>query len=157
MFRQLCLIAVAVAALVPGAVAQRGGSRTNDGDTSVYTQREPKNRLDRVADYLKLSREQKKDFKDIMDAGQKEAAPLREQLIESRAELAEAITAGKGADAVGRATKSYADLEARMAAIEMNAFARIFKLLDAGQQEKVRPVFTMMNGIFKSRNWMVIE
>ena len=157
MFRQLCLIAAAVAALAPGAAAQRGGSRNNDGDTSVYTQQESKNRLDRVADYLKLSREQKKDFKDIMDAGQKEAAPLREQLIQSREELAAAITGAKGADAIAQATKSYADLEARMAAIEMNAFARIFKLLDAGQQEKVRPVFTMMTGIFKNKNWMVIE
>ncbi len=44
-----------------------------------------------------------------------------------------------------------------MAAIEMNAFARIFKLLDAGQQENVRPVFTMMNGIFKTKNWIMIE
>lgn len=157
MFRQLCLIAAAVAALAPGAAAQRGGSRSNDGDTSVYTQQESRNRLDRVADYLKFSRDQKKDFKDIMDAGQKEAVPLREQLIQSREELAAAISGGKAADAIAQATKSYADLEARMAAIEMNAFARIFKLLDAGQQEKVRPVFTMMTGIFTTKNWMLIE
>ena len=158
MFRQLCLMAVAVAVLAPGAVAQRGGGGRGEEDTSGYnTQERSANRLDRVADYLKLSKEQKKNFKEIMDAGQKEAAPLREQMIQSRAELAAAIAGGKGADAIAPANKTYADLEARMAALEMNAFARIFKLLDAGQQEKVRPVFVMMNGIFKNKNWMVME
>ncbi len=158
MFRQLCLMAVAVVVLAPGAVAQRGGGRSSEEDTSGYnTQERSTSRLDRVADYLKLSKEQKKSFKEIMDTGQKEAAPLREQLIQSRAELAAVIVGGKGADAAAPANKTCADLEARMAAIEMNAFARIFKLLDGGQQEKVRPVFVMMNGIFKNKNWTVTE
>jgi Spy/CpxP family protein refolding chaperone len=156
MFRQLCLVTAALAAIAASAAAQRGGSRNSDAQAPVYTE-ENVNRLDRVADYLNLSHEQRKNFKDIMDAGQKEAAPLREQMTESRAELADAIAGGKSAAEIEKANHAYAVLDARMAAIELKAFAQIFKMLDAAQQEKVRPVFVMMNGVFRNKNWMEIQ
>jgi len=156
MFRRLCLVTGVLAAIAGIAAAQRGGSRNSNEDAPVYGE-EHTNRLDRVAEYLQLSREQKKNFKDIMDAGQREAAPLREQMAESRAGLAAAIAGGKGSPEIAQASHAYAALEARMAGIELKAFAQIFKMLDAGQQEKVRPVFTMMNGVFRNKNWMDMQ
>ena len=50
-----------------------------------------------------------------------------------------------------------AALQTQMAAIEMKAFAKIFKLLDAEQQKSLRPVFMMMSGIFMGKNWNVME
>ena len=48
-------------------------------------------------------------------------------------------------------------LEAQMAAIEMKAFAGIYKILDADQRSKSRAVFVMMPGIFKAKNWVDAE
>ena len=52
-------------------------------------------RLDRLAEALKLTKDQKKDIKATMDDAQKEATPLHEQMNKSRLAVAEAIAAAK--------------------------------------------------------------
>jgi hypothetical protein len=44
-----------------------------------------------------------------------------------------------------------------MTAIEMKAFAGIYKSLEADQKQKSRDVFTMMPGIFAHKNWVEVE
>jgi Spy/CpxP family protein refolding chaperone len=105
---------------------------------------------------LKLTKEQKKDVKSLMDEAQKEAAPLKDQIAKSRAQLAAAIEAGKQDD-IDKAVKSHSELEAQMAAIEMKAFAGIYKMLDADQRQRSRTVFTIMPGIFHAKNWADAE
>jgi hypothetical protein len=141
------------------ASAQRGGGggRGGMGNNMPMAGAARVNRLDLMGQVLNLTKDQKKDVKTIMDDGQKEAAPLRDQLAKSRAEVAAAIQAGKGQDAVDQAIKAYADVQTQMTAVEMKAFAGIYKDLDSGQQQQANRLFAMMNGVFKGKSWMDIE
>ena len=88
-----------------------------------------------------------------MDDGQKEAAPVKEQILKTRTALAEAVAAGKSPDEIKQAQAACAAAEAQMHKIELNAFAKIYQTLDKDQQAKVRPVYAMMAGIFHGKNW----
>jgi hypothetical protein len=44
-----------------------------------------------------------------------------------------------------------------MAAVEMKAFAGIYKDLDSGQQQQGSRLFALVNGVFKGKNWMEME
>jgi hypothetical protein len=107
-------------------------------------------RLDMMTNLLKLEKEQKKEVKTIMDEGSKEAAPLREQMAKGRLKIGETVKTGSGQE---EAVKGYAELESQMAAIELKAFAKIYKLLDADQKQRTQRVYQMMNGVFKGKNW----
>lgn len=149
---------------VAGASAQRGGGMGGSAggdmgggmgggmDRGGMTGR-PTNRLDMISDMLKLDKEQKKQLKTIMDEGQKQATPVKEQILKTRTALAEAVAAGKGQDEIAKMAADYAAAEAQMHQIELSAFARIYKALEKDQQEKVKPLFAMMSGIFKGKNW----
>lgn len=129
-----------------------GGGSGRGGDMAPMGNFGPArvNRLDLMTSLLKLEKTQKKEVKAIMDEGSKEAAPLREQMAKGRLRIAESVKSGGGQD---EAVKAYADLESRMAAIELKAFARIYKLLDPDQKQRTQRVYQMMNGIFKGKNW----
>jgi Spy/CpxP family protein refolding chaperone len=153
---KILFIGILLATIAP---AQRGGGggggRGGAGGGSLLTTGGPaaKNHLEQMTDLLKLSKEQKKDVRTLMDDAQKEAAPLKEQLAKSRAQIAAGVESGKQ-DEIDQAIKSHSEIEAQMTAVEMKAFAGIYKLLDADQRNKTRPVFVMMPGIFKTKNWV---
>jgi Spy/CpxP family protein refolding chaperone len=162
MIRKLILSGILASTL---AFAQRGGgggSMTGMGEGGEnsrggmgnmgYTPSKP-NKLDIWTNILKLEKDQKKEVRSIMDEGQKQAAPIREQMAKAHVQIAEAIKAGKSQDEVDQAVKNYSSLETQMTGIEMSAFSKIYKLLDSDQKAKTRPVFTMMGGIFKGKNW----
>jgi Spy/CpxP family protein refolding chaperone len=146
------------AAMAMTASAQRGGGSGRNsgmGDNMPMASPARMNRMDILEKALSLNKEQRKDVKNIMDEGQKEAAPLRDQLAKGRADVAAAVESGK-ADTVDQAVKSYAELQSKMAAIELKAFAQIYKVLDSDQQQKTRDIFPMMSGIFHGKNWMEV-
>jgi Spy/CpxP family protein refolding chaperone len=137
------------------ASAQRGGRGGGGGGGMNIPMGGPymKNHMEQMTDILQLSKEQKKDIKTLMDDAQKEASPLREQLVKGRAQIAAAIQAGKP-EGVDGAVKSYSELEAQMVVIEMKAFAGIYKTLDQEQKAKASAVFRMIPGIFTQKNWV---
>jgi hypothetical protein len=112
-----------------------------------------KNRLELMTDMLQLSKEQKKDVKAVMDDSQKEAAPLREQMVKGRARIAAAVQGAKQ-DEIDGAIQSYSELEGQMTAIEMKAFAAIYKALDQDQKQRAQGVFRFMPGVFANKNWL---
>jgi Spy/CpxP family protein refolding chaperone len=109
--------------------------------------------LDTWTKDLKLTKDQKKDIKAIMDDGQKQASPLQAQMEKSREAIAETAATAKGDDDIKAAVKKYADLQTQMVSIELNCFVKIYKALDSEQQPKVAGIYTAMNGIFKGKNW----
>jgi Spy/CpxP family protein refolding chaperone len=151
---------LAVLLVLPGLVlAQRGGGggRGRGGGDGMSTPVSfSKNRMEQISDLLQLSKEQKKDVKTIMDDAHKEAAPLRDQLVKGRASVAAAIQSGKQNE-LERAVKTQGEADARMTAIEMKAFAGIYKSLDDGQKQKARGLFVMMPGMFSHKNWLDVE
>jgi hypothetical protein len=106
-----------------------------------------------ISDNLKLDKDQKKLVKTILDEGQKEAAPLRDEAVKSRQAIGEAVVTGKSQDQIDQLVKSHAAIESQMAGIEMKTFVKIYQGLDKDQQPRAQVLFQMMNGIFKGKDW----
>jgi hypothetical protein len=150
MFFQLLMAGILAATL---ASAQRGGGGKGASNTPLMPMGGTPDKLAILTDNLKLNKDQKKLVKTVLDEGQKEAAPLRDEAAKSRQAIGEAVSAGKSQDEIDKLVKSNADIQSQMTGIEMKAFARIFKELDKDQQTRAQVLFQMMSGIFKNKNW----
>ena len=64
--------------------------------------------MDRMNALLSLNKDQKKQVKTIMDDGQKEATPVRDQMLKGRETIAQAVAAGKSQDEINAAINEYA-------------------------------------------------
>jgi len=151
MFFRFLLAGILAATL---AYAQRGGGGRGGGAGGpVMPMNSSPDKLAILTDDLKLNKDQKKLVKTVLDEGQKEAAPLRDEAVKSRQAIGEAVSAGKSQDEIDKLVKSQADIESQMAGVEMRAFVKIYKELDKQQQSSAQILFQMMNGIFKGKNW----
>ncbi|HWC97111.1 MAG TPA: hypothetical protein VG456_10185 [Candidatus Sulfopaludibacter sp.] len=110
-------------------------------------------RMDTLSNMMKLTKEQKKLVKTTLDEGQKEAAPVREQLAKDRKAIAEAVLSGNQ-DGISGAVNNYAAAETQMVSIELRAFAKIYPNLDKEQQQGGRDFYSrILPGIFQGKNW----
>lgn len=151
LFLKLVMTAILAAGMVS---AQRNGGGGKGGDTMTMSMPETPNRFDQISSLLKLNKDQKKLLKTTMDEGQKEAVSLRDQILKTQLELGDAVAAGKDQQVIDQAANALAALEAKMTVIEMKAFAKIYNALEKDQQSTVGPVFLMMHGAFRGKNWM---
>jgi Spy/CpxP family protein refolding chaperone len=149
MWTKLFIIGIAVSALA-FAQGKKGGGGQGGGGGGMMPQ--TVNRMDQFNQILKLDKDEKKQLKSIMDDAQKEASPVKDQMEKGRLAVAGAVAGGKQ-DEIDGAVKGYAASESQMAGIEMNAFAKVYKLLDKDQQQKAPQVYAMMPGIFKGKTW----
>jgi hypothetical protein len=150
MFCRLLLAGILAASL---ASAQRGGGGRGASTGPLSPMGGQADKLAILTDNLKLNKDQKKLVKTILDDGQKEAAPLRDEAMKSRQAIGEAVSAGKSQAEIDQLVKNQAAIDSQMAGIEMRAFVKIYQGLDKDQQPKAQVVFQMMNGIFKNKNW----
>ena len=150
MFFRLLLAGILAATL---ASAQRGGGGRGASTSPLSPMGGQANKLAMLTDTLKLNKDQKKLVKTVLDDGQQEAAPLRDEAIKSRQAIGEAVSAGKSQAEIDQLVKSQAAIDSQMAGIEMRAFVKIYQGLDKDQQSKAQVLFQMMNGIFKNKNW----
>ncbi len=110
-------------------------------------------RIDTIGDMLKLNKEQKKSVKTILDEAQKQANPVREQILKSRMAVGDAVQNGKGQEELKTLVGNQAALETQMTRIELDAFVNIYKSLQQEQRSQTRPLFMMMKGMFETKNW----
>ena len=150
------ILAVTLAATLVCAQGKKGGNRGGDMGGGMGIPPTP-NRLDMMESTLKLNKDQKKQVKGIMDDGQKEAAPVRDQIAKSESDLGDAIFEGKNQEEIDKGTNALGTLQAQMAGIEMRAFAKIYQILDKEQQPNAGRVFFMMQGVFKGKNWTEVK
>lgn len=153
------LLLTVILATAP-AFAQRGGGGGGRGGVGGGTSGMPMsltNRLEIISEVLQLDKNQKKYVKTTFDEAQKEAAPVREQLVKSHEGIGDAIQAGKSAEEVTSLITGHTALEARMTQIELKAFAKVFLQLNQTQQGNSRLLFQMMRGMFSEKNWNSIQ
>ncbi len=156
MFIRLALACLLAAGF---AFAQRGGGRGGIPDAAgsgegVPTMRSAPTRLDLMANTCALSKDQKKQFKTILDAGSKDAEGLRKQIAQSKSTVETAVVAGKNSDEIRKLVEADARLSAQMTEREYKAFAELYKLLDADQKKQgAQRMFELMRGIFATRTW----
>jgi Spy/CpxP family protein refolding chaperone len=126
----------------------RGGGGSRGGGIAMPATR---SRLDTLEVNFKLTKDQKKAIKALLDDAHKSAAPAREGLAKTRAAVAAAIQGNKGQADIDEAVKSYAEQATAMTSIEMKALADLMKALDAEQRANnaaVSTAFFMMRGAF---------
>ena len=138
------------------ACAQRGGSspESRAADDQAVMRSDP-TRLEILTANLKLKSAQEKQIRSALDDIQKDAAPVRDEMAAKRARIAAAVQAGQAQSEIDSAVTAYAATAARMAALEMKAFAGIYQALDPDQRKAAAPAFNMMNGIFQGKNWNI--
>lgn len=156
MLSRIVLVGMVGSALVfaQGGRGGGGGGGGRGGGGMVPTGSfGPVNKLDRINDMLKLSKDQRKDLKQIFDDAQKEANPVHDQINKARVAIGEAVAAGKPQDEVTKAVNAEAALETQMTAIELRAFAKFVDGLDPDQQQRAGMLFQMMRGMFSNKNW----
>jgi Spy/CpxP family protein refolding chaperone len=129
-----------------------GGGRGGGGGMVPPGSFGPVNKLDRITDMLKLSKDQRKDLKQIFDDAQKEAMPVHEQINKARVAVGEAVVAGKQEE-VAKAVDAEASLEAQMTVLELKAFSKFATTLEPDQQQRAGALFQMMRGMFSAKNW----
>lgn len=152
MLRRVLVVGLFVSAL---ALAQRGGgSRGGGGGNNMPNIGfGPTAPFDMVSENLKLSKDQKKDFKTAMDDAQKEATPIHEQILAKRQEIADGVAGGKKMEDLAGTIQSEAALESKMAELELRTFIKIRSGLESDQQQHMGILFVMMRGIFSKKNW----
>jgi Spy/CpxP family protein refolding chaperone len=152
MLTRILLAGILASAL---AFAQRsGGGGSRGGNSNMPYMGNGGTRLDRISDALKLTKDQKRDFKAAMDDAQKEATPIHDQMTQGRLAIAEAIAAGKSKEEVDKAVQGQAELETQMDSIELHAFAKIAAVLEPDQKQRgIQMMFAMVHGAFNGKNW----
>jgi hypothetical protein len=147
--------AVVLAVTLPAAASapQRGGGGGGGG----FAPAPQITRLDSLEADFKLTKDQKKAVKTILDDDHKTAAPIREALARTRTAIAAAIQGGKSQADIDAAVNAYAEQAAAMAALEMKALGQVLQALDQNQRsntDAVRSAFFMMRGIFlDNKKW----
>jgi hypothetical protein len=159
MFVRLLLTAVLAATL---AFAQRGGMGDDTGGTGGGMgggmgiemggmPRMPRQTpFDIFADRLKLNKDQKTEAQTVLDDARKEFAPLRQQLMQGRAAIANAILGGASADDLKKITDTYASVAAQVTGVETKAFSKVYAMLKPNQQGKAASAFELMAGLFNA-------
>jgi hypothetical protein len=151
--RMAALIAVAaiviVSAVTGVAWAQRGGGGMPGGPGGAF----PFSRLESLETNFKLTGEQKKAVKAVLDDAHKSAAPVRDALLKTHAALG---APGLSQPEVDAAAQAYAEQAAAMARIEMEAIAKVLAIADPQLQNAsaIQAAFYMARGMFlKSGKW----
>ncbi len=158
MFLKVLATAAAVATL---AFAQGGGDMGNMGGMqsggrgdqnagmppvgNFRPQKESK--ADQIVSKLKLSKDQKAEFESILEVSYQDADPVRKQLAQGRAALANATLSGQSADDIAKITTAYTTVEAQMTGLEVKAFQKIYALLKPNQTTHAPEAFDLMAGI----------
>jgi uncharacterized membrane protein len=151
MLSRILLVGLVASTLV---FAQRGGG--GRGGSNMPNMTSGETRMDRLTSALRLSKDQRRGIKAVMDDAQKEATPIYEQLPKSHLAIAEAIAAGKSQGEIDKAVHHQAKLETQIASIELHAFAKAVVLLEPDQKQVGIPsLFAMVRGAFSGKNWNV--
>jgi hypothetical protein len=164
MIGRLLIIAAAAAALAfaqeemggggggMGGGGGRGGGMGGDMMGGGMPMRSmPKSKAEQAADKLKLNKEQKEEFQNILNAGAEEAAPLRQKLHDARLNWTGMVVSGRGEADLKKAAEQYTALAAQMIAIETKAFSKVWATLKPNQvnSERAGQAFGLMAGIFE--------
>jgi hypothetical protein len=103
---------------------------------------------EQLASVLKLDgKTQVPVVQQLLDAGDKEAAPVRAQMLQLREQMLNALITGRVADIAALSDK-YAAAAASMATVESAIFAKIYAQLKPAQQAKAAQAFVILGGIY---------
>jgi Spy/CpxP family protein refolding chaperone len=137
-----------------GGMGEGGMGGGGMGGGGMGMARSTVSKLDQMATWCTLSKDQKKQFKTILDAGSKETEGLRKQIAQSKTAVEAAIVGGQSPDEIKKLVDADSLLNSQMTQEEYKAFSELFKILDADQKKLgAQNVLRAMSGIFMTKNW----
>ena len=132
----------------------KGGSKAGDDSSGFNMRPTRQSRFDVISEKLKLSKEQKEEAAKIFDAAQETVGQTRQQIVQGRDVITNAILAGKGGETLDKMMEQYTALLAQMTRIEAEAYGKLYATLKPNQQSKAPAVFEeQMAGMFMGRDW----
>ena len=120
-----------------GGMGQMGGG--------MRAQRQ--SRSDLLASRLKLKGDQKSQLQDILSAAREQAAPLQQQLLHARAQIANAEIEGKSEADMKPLLDNYLALAGQLGNVEARAFSKLYAILKPKPQSKAAQSFELLAGI----------
>jgi hypothetical protein len=144
------LLAAGLAMAQRGGTGGAGGSRNGEmGGMGMPRPGQP-NKLDQIAEKLKLNKEQKDELATIVSGAAETAGTLNQQIANGRRMIADAIVNGKDSgDDYDKLIAAYTGVLAQMDNVEATAYGKIYALLKPNQQKNAEAVFTdLMAGMF---------
>jgi uncharacterized membrane protein len=132
-----------------------GGGRGGGASSLPSVGRPTASVLDRMVTACNLSKDQRKQFKTILDAASKSAEALRKQIPQSRTQMGAAVQAGKSADEVKKLEESNGLMAAQMAEMEYKTFGELYKILSDDQHKAGggQKLLSQVSGILMKKNW----
>lgn len=135
-----------------GGMAGGGGRDGNMGGGMpggmMGSRQQKESKAVQMADRLKLNKDQRSEFDTIMQSTQKEAAPIIQQVLESKNNLASALVNGKTETQIAPLLQALHDAQFQMTGVEVKTFQRIVALLKPNQVAKAPEAFDLMADIF---------
>ncbi len=138
-----------------GGGGRGGGAPGGGGGVAPAVPRAMPSPLDRMVTACNLSKDQRKQFKAILDAASKSAEGLRKQIPQSREQVGAAVQAGKSADEIKKLVDAHGLAVAQMAETEYKTFGQLYNLLDADQRKagSGQRLLGVVGGILMKKNW----
>ena len=130
-----------------GGTGGRGGGGMGD-DTGAMPRMQRQAPFDIFADRLKLSKDQKTEALTVLSDALKESAPLRQQLMQAKLDIAKAMLGGASADDLKKTMDTYTSVATQLTGLETKAFAKVCASLKPNQQGKAASAFELMAGMF---------
>jgi len=145
------LLAGLLAAGMASAQGKRGGGGGNSmGNDMGMPRPQQQSKMDVLAEKLKLTKEQKEQVLNIMNAAGESAGPISGQILQGRQMIVQAMVQGQdNTDDFKKLMTAYTGALAQMDNIEATAYGKIYALLKPNQQKAGEQVFAdLMAGIF---------
>ena len=131
-----------------GSRGGKGGGGDMGGGMGGGPRMQKETKADQIVSRLKLNGDQKSEFVTILEATVKDAAPLVQQLLKSRQDLANALLNGKSDADLAPFEQALNDAQFQMTGVEVKTFQRIVGLLKPNQVAKAPEAFDLMADIF---------
>jgi len=140
---------VLLAGLLAVGLVSAQGKRGGGGDMGMPRPQQ-QSKMDILAEKLKLSKEQKEQVLNIMNAAAETAGPISGQIMQGRQMIAQAMVQGQdNTDDFKKLMAAYTNVLAQMDNIEATAYGKIYALLKPNQQKAGEQVYAdLMAGIF---------
>ena len=103
---------------------------------------------DQIANRLKLDNDQKAEVNSLFEATTKDAAPIVQQVVKCRQDLANALLHGKSEADIAPLNEALRDAEFQMTGVEVKAFQKVVALLKPNQMAKAPEASDLMADIF---------
>ena len=145
MFLKVMLTGVAVAALclAQGGMGGGGGGMGGGGMRAAKP-----TKAEQMVNRLKLNKDQTDEMVTILQSTDKDAAPVLQQVMQTRNAVATALISGKSDTEMAPVLKAMSDAQFQMTGVEVKAFQRIVALLKPNQKAKAPEAFDLMAEIF---------